>query len=88
MTDKLKKSIKEKVADTAPAKTAVASMTADKNDSKVTLRKNENKKRISAYVDVRMYQKFQMINKNRGISNNAVLGMCIADYVNAYKNYL
>lgn len=80
MAEKL--SIKETVEKTAPARSAVSSMKQKARS------KNENKKMISGYVDVKMYEKFQTINKNRGISNNAVLAMCIADYVKEHEYYL
>ena len=82
-------SIKEKqAAETAPAKTAVSSMKEDKDMKTVAFKKNEKKKMISAYVDIEQYEMFQQINKKRGISSNAALNMYIADYVNAYKEYL
>ena len=47
---------------------------------------NEKKQMISAYVDIERYKKFKTINEKRGISNNKVLNLLIADYVLKYEN--
>ena len=60
------------------AKTAVSAF-------KSNLEKN---KMISAYVNIDRYEKFAAINKKRGISNNKILNLLIADYVLEYERLL
>lgn len=60
------------------SKTAVSSF-------KSNHRKN---KMISAYVDIEKYNKFKTINELRGISNNKILNLLIADYVLEYEKLL
>ena len=48
----------------------------------------ERNKMISAYVDIDRYEKFKMINGLRGISNNKILNLLIADYVLQYEKLL
>ena len=45
----------------------------------------EKNKMISAYVDIERYEKFKAINDKRGISNNKILNLMIADYVLQYE---
>ena len=73
-------SLKETVAEqkTAETKTAV-------NAFKSNFEKN---KMISAYVNIDRYEKFAAINKKRGISNNKILNLLIADYVLEYEKLL
>lgn len=59
-------------------------------DKKEEKRKPSDKKAkdqgISAKVNKEMWEDFQRINKNRGMSTNSVINMLIADYVEEYKN--
>lgn len=73
-------SLKETVAEqkTAETKTAV-------NAFKSNFEKN---KMISAYVNIERYEKFAAINKKRGISNNKILNLLIADYVLEHEKLL
>ena len=48
----------------------------------------EKNKMISAYVDIDRYEKFKAINEKRGISNNKILNLMIADYVLQYEKLL
>ena len=48
----------------------------------------EKNKMISAYVDIERYEKFKAINDKRGISNNKILNLMIADYVLQYEKLL
>lgn len=48
----------------------------------------EKNKMISAYVNIDRYEKFAAINKKRGISNNKILNLMIADYVLEYEKLL
>ncbi len=48
----------------------------------------EKNKMISAYVDIERYEKFKAINDKRGISNNRILNLMIADYVLQYEKLL
>ena len=48
----------------------------------------EKNKMISAYVDIDRYEKFKVINEKRGISNNKILNLMIADYVLQYEKLL
>ena len=48
----------------------------------------ERNKMISAYVDIDRYEKFKTINGLRGISNNKILNLLIADYVLQYEKLL
>ena len=48
----------------------------------------EKNKMISAYVDIDRYEKFKAINEKRGISNNRILNLMIADYVLQYEKLL
>jgi len=48
----------------------------------------ERNKMISAYVDIDRYEKFKTINRLRGISNNKILNLLIADYVLQYEKLL
>ncbi|MBR1443125.1 MAG: hypothetical protein IJ583_18120 [Firmicutes bacterium] len=48
----------------------------------------EKNKMISAYVDIDRYEKFKAINDKRGISNNKILNLMIADYVLQYEKLL
>ncbi len=50
--------------------------------------KNNSKKMISAYVNSERYEKFKAINEKRGISNNRILNLIIADYVLKYEEIL
>ena len=63
---------------------AVATKTAV-NAFKSNMEKN---KMISAYVNIDRYEKFAAINKKRGISNNKILNLMIADYVLEYEKLL
>ena len=49
---------------------------------------HEKNKMISAYVDIDRYEKFKAINELRGISNNKILNLLIADYVLEYERLL
>ena len=73
-------SLKETVAEqkTPETKTAV-------NAFKSNFEKN---KMISAYVNIERYEKFATINKKRGISNNKILNLLIADYVLEHEKLL
>ena len=48
----------------------------------------ERNKMISAYVDIDRYEKFKAINGLRGISNNKIINLLIADYVLQYEKLL
>ena len=48
----------------------------------------DKNKMISAYVDIDRYEKFKTINGLRGISNNKILNLLIADYVLQYEKLL
>ena len=48
----------------------------------------EKNKMISAYVNIEKYEKFAAINKRRGISNNKILNLMIADYVLEHEKLL
>ena len=73
-------SLKEAIGgqEAAETKTAV-------NAFKSNLEKN---KMISAYVNIDRYEKFAAINKKRGISNNKILNLLIADYVLEHEKLL
>lgn len=60
------------------AKTAVSTFKSNK----------EKNKMISGYVDIDRYNKFKAINEKRGISNNKILNLLIADYVLQYEKLL
>ena len=49
---------------------------------------NKKNKMISAYVDIDRYEKFKAINGLRGISNNKIINLLIADYVLQYEKLL
>ena len=73
-------SLKEAVGEhaTEEAKTAVSAFKSN----------FEKNKMISAYVNIERYEKFAAINKKRGISNNKILNLLIADYVLEYERLL
>ena len=48
----------------------------------------EKNKMISAYVNIERYEKFAAINKRRGISNNKILNLMIADYILEHEKLL
>ncbi len=73
-------SLKETVAEQKIAETKTAV-----NAFKSNFEKN---KMISAYVNIDRYEKFAAINKKRGISNNKILNLLIADYVLEYEKLL
>ena len=73
-------SLKETVGEqnAIEAKTAVSAFKSNR----------EKNKMISAYVNIERYEKFAAINKKRGISNNKILNLMIADYVLEYEKLL
>ena len=75
---KLKDIIGEQSPEIQEIKTAVNSFKSN----------TERNKMISAYVDIDRYEKFKMINGLRGISNNKILNLLIADYVLQYEKLL
>lgn len=85
----IKKSMKEKVQQDKALTPVVETATEELSGSDtatVTMKKNEKKQMISAYIDKDVYAAFRTINAARRISNNAALGLLIVDYVNEYKD--
>ena len=73
---KLKDMLGDQAPETQESKTAVSSFKSN----------HEKNKMISAYVDIDRYEK--AINELRGISNNKILNLLIADYVLEYERLL
>ena len=73
-------SLKEAVGEQAVTETKTAVSVFKSN--------REKNKMISAYVDIERYEKFAAINKKRGISNNKILNLMIADYVLEHERLL
>lgn len=48
----------------------------------------EKNKMISVYVNKERYEKFKIINEKRGISNNKIINLLIADYVLKYEHLI
>ena len=74
----------------ASLKEAVGEQAVTETKTAVSIFKSnrEKNKMISAYVDIERYEKFAAINKKRGISNNKILNLMIADYVLEYERLL
>lgn len=78
----LKSKIREKNINTADAtETPVKTIAGKKKKT------GEKDKMISAAVSSTMYAQFTEINKGFGMSNNSVINMLIAKYVQENKNY-
>ena len=75
---KLKDMLGDQDPEVQESKTAVSSFKSN----------HEKNKMISAYVDIDRYEKFKAINELRGISNNKILNLLIADYVLEYEKLL
>ena len=75
---KLKDIIGEQSPEIQEIRTAVNSFKSNTDKNKM----------ISAYVDIDRYEKFKTINGLRGISNNKILNLLIADYVLQYEKLL
>jgi len=75
---KLKDIIGEQSPEIQEIRTAVNSFKSNTDKNKM----------ISAYVDIDRYEKFKAINGLRGISNNKILNLLIADYVLQYEKLL
>ena len=75
---KLKDIIGEQSPEIQEIRTAVTSFKSNTDKNKM----------ISAYVDIDRYEKFKTINGLRGISNNKILNLLIADYVLQYEKLL
>ena len=75
---KLKDIIGEQSPEIQEIRTAVNSFKSNTDKNKM----------ISAYVDIDRYEKFKTINGLRGISNNNILNLLIADYVLQYEKLL
>ena len=75
---KLKDIIGEQSPEIQEIRTAVNSFKSNTDKNKM----------ISAYVDIDRYEKFKTINGLRGISNNKILNLLIADYVLEYERLL
>lgn len=75
---KLKDIIGEQSPEIQEIRTAVNSFKSNTDKNKM----------ISAYVDIDRYEKFKTINRLRGISNNKILNLLIADYVLQYEKLL
>ena len=74
----LKDNVKGHEIEQTEAKTAVSGFKSNR----------EKNKMISAYVNQERYDKFKRINEKRGISNNKILNLMIADYVLQYEKLL
>ena len=74
----------------ASLKEAVGGQAVTETKTAVSVFKSnrEKNKMISAYVDIERYEKFAAINKKRGISNNKILNLMIADYVLEHERLL
>ncbi len=75
---KLKDILEEKMPELQESRTAVTSFKSNTDKNKM----------ISAYVDIERYEKFKAINEKRGISNNKILNLLIADYVLQYERLI
>ena len=75
---KLKDILEEKMPELQESRTAVTSFKSNTDKNKM----------ISAYVDRERYEKFKAINEKRGISNNKILNLLIADYVLQYERLI
>ena len=75
---KQKNIIGEQTPETQEIRTAVNSFKSNTDKNKM----------IAAYVDIDRYEKFKAINGLRGISNNKILNLLIADYVLQYEKLL
>ena len=80
---KLKDMLGDQTPETQESKTAVSSFKSNHEKNKMI-----SNKMISAYVDIDRYEKFKAINELRGISNNKILNLLIADYVLEYERLL
>lgn len=74
-------SLKDAMKNQTVKKTSKTTVNAFKSNT-------EKNKMISGYVDIERYNKFKAINEKRGISNNKILNLLIADYVLQYEKLL
>ncbi len=53
-----------------------------------TPQNSPEKKRFTIYTRIDLFDKFNKINKARGISTNAVWNMLMTDYINEYEHLI